>query len=309
MRPLAPANHAWIDLSLGGGSVSAMGSGRVSGTHRPTHTQISWCVMLTRARHVAERAAAVLRNPYLSWRGKIMCLIERPWKWSRAELHHGWTVEFSTDEDRDTFYDVFFREAYGHLPYVGATVIDVGGHKGYFAIYALLRGARRVIVLECEPANIAAIQQLVATNRLSEGIRLVPKAVWSEPGTVELHLAEENWAHSLLRPSSNGRTIKVQATTLVEVLYSEPRSGPVVVKSNCEGAETEVFRKIPDSVCAMLIQYHAWASEPLERFREQLLAQGFVTELLCQNEEHANLFCTRAAYVDQSASGNARIPS
>lgn len=55
-------------------------------------------------------------------------------------------------------------------------------------LYALLRGAARVIMLECEAKNVADATELVRENDLGRVVRLVPKAAWSAPGTIALQV-------------------------------------------------------------------------------------------------------------------------
>lgn len=84
----------------------------------------------------------------------------------------------------------------------------------------------------------------------------------------------------------------METTTLEDVLAGEPTAN-VVVKSNCEGAEVQVFRRVPAAVRQIIVSFHAWAPCSLDEFTAGLREQGFAISVLSRNSEHTNLFCRR----------------
>lgn len=52
--------------------------------------------------------------------------------------------------DFQVLAQVFLDEVYGELKFQDRIVIDVGAHKGYFAAYALMSGAKAVLSYEPE---------------------------------------------------------------------------------------------------------------------------------------------------------------
>jgi FkbM family methyltransferase len=60
--------------------------------------------------------------------------------------------------DRRTFDEVFIHRNY-LADYEGATLLDLGAHKGYSAAWALVHGAVRVISVEPAAANYANLER------------------------------------------------------------------------------------------------------------------------------------------------------
>ena len=60
--------------------------------------------------------------------------------------------------DLQTFAEIFVLREYAPLDVRSAHVLDLGAHKGYFAAWALRRGAAFVSSYEPHPKNFAALQ-------------------------------------------------------------------------------------------------------------------------------------------------------
>jgi FkbM family methyltransferase len=253
---------------------------------------------ITRMACVVTNTGRLFANPYLSFRGKVSAAMTRHWCWTSVQLRPGWVVPLETNEDRATFYDIYFTQSYASIDYRDMTVIDVGAHKGYFALYALLQGARHVVLLECEPRNFRAAEALVRANGLGDRVTLVQKAGHSKIGTITLQISDENWAHSVIakQDAKSTRSVEVATTTLAEVVSNAVASRGFVVKSNCEGAEVDVFRAVPDAVKEMIISFHAWAPCTRDEFTAHLERHGFDVSVLSGNAEHTNLLCRRRAF-------------
>lgn len=146
-----------------------------------------------------------------------------------------WIDRSSREIDYFTLYGAIIDR---HFPcdVADAAVLDVGAHKGYFAVRSLADGARRVD--SYEPAS----QNLTSLRRSAEGHdrwRVFPHAVGAEAGTVSLHLAAGSWGHSVHTPvggESVGTEI-VEMVSLSDALAAISEAGdPVVAKINVEGA-------------------------------------------------------------------------
>lgn len=174
-----------------------------------------------------------------------------PWGTKRALL----TAEFRRDRDIDVplgglvahlaaaSVEIDYFTLYGaivdrHFPcdVEGAAVLDVGAHKGYFAVRSFADGA--VQVDSYEPAG----QNLTSLRRSAEahpGWRVFPHAVGADAGTVTLHLAPGSWGHSVHTPVG-GESVGVEEVEMVALstaLRTVSDGGlPVVAKINVEGA-------------------------------------------------------------------------
>lgn len=135
--------------------------------------------------------------------------------------------------------------------YKGALVLDIGAHKGYFAAFALLSGARCVISYEPASANFALLERAAKTFR-KRGMRWEARraAVGAESGSGVLAVSAESWTHSLhpLPPSGPARAVSsetvavVAARTALEEAGREASGGRLIVKIDAEGAECEICR-------------------------------------------------------------------
>lgn len=59
----------------------------------------------------------------------------------------------------------------------GATVIDLGANVGIFALYALARGAARVVCVEPNATNCAALAENIAAAGLTDRVQIIQAAV------------------------------------------------------------------------------------------------------------------------------------
>lgn len=118
----------------------------------------------------------------------------------------------------------------------GAAVLDIGAHKGYFALRCFSDGATRVDSYEPASQNLRSLRRSAETR--SEW-RVFPNAVGAQDGTVSLHLAPGSWGHSVHTPvgGESVGTEVVEMVALSDALRSVSEGGePVVVKINVEGA-------------------------------------------------------------------------
>ena len=131
-------------------------------------------------------------------------------------------------------------------------VLDLGAHKGYFAVYCLQRGARAVLSVEPEAMNHAC---LTSARISSAGTWTnVRAAVGAQRGTAMLHISTESWSHSL-RELPSGELLRSEEVPVVafrDVLTwcADSHPGvPVVVKLNVEGAAGDcLFSVSPDEL-------------------------------------------------------------
>jgi FkbM family methyltransferase len=124
----------------------------------------------------------------------------------------------------------------------GDIVLDCGAHIGYFTRVALRAGARMVIAIEPEPANIVALRRNFDTELRSGAVKLVSKGVWNERGKLPLRLSDSsNDSHSLV-PGHGGKKEQEVELVTIDDLSRELRLARVdFVKMDIEGAETKAL--------------------------------------------------------------------
>lgn len=156
--------------------------------------------------------------------------------------------------------------------YAGAVVVDVGAHKGYYAAYALLRGAQAVVSYEPETENFALLER-AATSTREQGRQWDTKqcAVGAEKGAAELHVMGASWGHALHPPEAFAQyetgVERVRVEALGDVLAEavELAGGArVIVKVNIEGEECPTILGTPASEWARIdelyVETHPWAA-------------------------------------------------
>jgi FkbM family methyltransferase len=147
----------------------------------------------------------------------------------------------------------------------GGTLYDVGANIGVYAGWgARLVGPSGVVhAFEPVPTTRAILERIVALNRLAN-VRIVPRAVGSTPGTLELHVVQG--ASGLTSAAAQGHPspavrVAVPVTTL-DAHAAESATRPDLVLIDVEGYELEVLRGAPRVLTharppAVLFESHA----------------------------------------------------
>ena len=184
----------------------------------------------------------------------------------------------------------------GHFPCEvrGAAVLDIGAHKGYFALRCLMSGARRVDSYEPASQNFTRLQQSATSFEGRGEWRVHKSAVGAQAGSVELHLSSGSWGHSVHVPVGG---ISVGSETVEKIALSSALhsvgedGGPVVVKINVEGAAGEmILGTTPtDWVNVTTLWVDVEDNDPLglAPITDHLRASGLTH---VRSENHRNLF-------------------
>jgi FkbM family methyltransferase len=125
----------------------------------------------------------------------------------------------------------------------GWNVIDAGAHKGIFAVRAARAGAK-VIALEPEPVNFAALRFNLERNRCGLA-KALPAALWSQAGEAVLHYfgGDASTNFSLVLGAGDGSTEMVPTVTLQSLVDQMGRVD--LLKLDIEGAEIAVLKSTP----------------------------------------------------------------
>jgi FkbM family methyltransferase len=169
--------------------------------------------------------------------------------------------------DYAAFHEIFVQHQY-QTDYKGTVVIDVGAHKGYYAAYALMRGADAVMAYEPEDANYRVLEK-TAVSFSRGGVKLMPEriAVAAEDGEIELFVTNQSWSHSVFRRGDRDivTSQRVRASSFGGILnQARGMAGrrKLVVKMNIEGAEGDIIRRTPTSslseIDVMFLETHAF---------------------------------------------------
>ena len=200
------------------------------------------------------------------------------------------TVWLSHDDyeiDWASFAFVAVDDAYA-ADYRDRVVVDIGAHKGYYAAYALLNGARAVVSYEPEQENFALLERAAAAaRRRGCDWRARRCAVGFEAGEAELHVMGASWGHALHPPEAFSRheigRERVRVEALDDVLddAAELAGGAhVTVKVNIEGEECPTVLRTPPSawegIDELFVETHPWAPCGADDLAGHLAPAGLV---------------------------------
>jgi FkbM family methyltransferase len=220
---------------------------------------------LSRGLAEGREVLGVLKCPELTAAAKLSLLVAKA-RYHAGVLDHDVVVDcrvakirFGRESfpfDWYVFHEVFIERVYGRMRFHEASVLDLGAHKGYFAVFALSRGATSVVSFEPEAANF---RRLAAAAAVVREWTVRQEAVAGESGLRTLKL-KDAWSHTLVLGGDDGDSVTVPALSLAEVLdkYQGERQ---VVKVDIEGAEYEALAGTPHELLArvdqLVVEAHA----------------------------------------------------
>lgn len=163
-------------------------------------------------------------------------------------------------------------------------VIDIGGHLGFFSLYAnLLNPGVPIYSFEPHNGNFELLKKNLKDNRVKN---VVPRnlAVSNKEGSISLLLSKEDLNHSTVKAiEPTGEVQKVQATTLEKIFDRHQIGHCDLLKIDCEGAEFAILEDMPksvyDRVSNIFLEYHDWVPGKNHRGLKTLLeSKGFKVE-------------------------------
>lgn len=180
-------------------------------------------------------------------------------------------------------------------------VIDIGGHLGFFSLYAFALNSN-IPIYSFEPhiGNYEILKKNLKDNRIKN---VFPKqlAVSNKVEQVKLEISKEDLNHSITKAiEPTGELQNVQTTTLEKVFKKNNIGHCDLIKIDCEGSEFPLIyatpRSILDKVSNIFLEYHDWIeganSNELKRYLE---GAGFKVEKYPNNkmQELGFLWCKK----------------
>ena len=163
-------------------------------------------------------------------------------------------------------------------------VIDIGGHLGFFSLYASLLNPK-VPIYSFEPhiGNFELLKKNLKDNRV-KNVTAKNLAVSDQAGDAELMLSKEDLNHSIVKAIEPTQEVqKVQAITLEKIFDRHQIGHCDLLKIDCEGAEFAILEDTPksvyDKVSNIFLEYHDWVPGKDHRQLKTLLeSKGFKVE-------------------------------
>jgi len=183
--------------------------------------------------------------------------------------------------------DVFVHRAYAdYFPfYERVTIMDIGAHYGYFAIFAARNSDALSSIYAVEPSNSNYKNlQLNLKSCAINNVQTSPIAIGEKVGDFELYEGD-SVNHSLLK--NYALTLNQQRASIVKVLdlgtFMQINDITTIdfLKMDCEGAEYGIIlnapRDVMDKIKVISMEFHDIqdSSKTANRLREKLVADGF----------------------------------
>lgn len=125
----------------------------------------------------------------------------------------------------------------------GDVVLDVGGHIGVFADFALSKGASKVIMIEPEPRNAECIRRNFKQEIAEGRVVLVQEGAWDKESTLELHVSTLNSGMgSFVHLEGTNGVVKARVRRLDDIIAELGVDRINFIKMDIEGAEPQALR-------------------------------------------------------------------
>jgi FkbM family methyltransferase len=164
----------------------------------------------------------------------------------------------------------------------GDCYYDLGAHSGFFALIAgrQVGPSGAVLAVEPDPENVKTVQANVSRNELTQ-VAVLQAAVWSSNSQVTFeHALDSTQGH--VSSNGHGRTASmcVPAVRLDDLVFSERRRVPDLIKMDVEGAEWEALqgarRLLAEVKPKLLCEVHDPAQ--MEQICALLEGHGYIAE-------------------------------
>ena len=153
-----------------------------------------------------------------------------------------------------------------------ATVVDVGGHIGCFALKASRTAPNgKVYVFEPSPENFPLLQENIQFNSASN-ITPFNLALLGHPGTRQIALCPNKVSNSIVFDYPTAQRVDVQGISLSDFIRQHNIQQIDFMKLDCEGAEYEIFFECPDEVLSRIKKISAEVHELDEKRNPKTLA-------------------------------------
>lgn len=199
--------------------------------------------------------------------------------WLNRQL--GLDLDFRLNQDAALIFEHIFleREYAPWFPfYENSTIIDIGAHYGYFALFAAINCApeSRIYSFEPSPQNFKTFLQNIPSDRFPQ-IKVRQLAIAGSSGEAPLY-GGHSFNHSLISSEKNKSVIATTPTLSLSDLLNELHLVQVdFLKIDCEGAEYDILLNTSAEVlrkCKVIsLEFH------------DLREQGYTPQQLVQHLE------------------------
>lgn len=164
------------------------------------------------------------------------------------------------------------------------TIIDIGGHLGFFSLYtSLLNSKVPIYSFEPHAGNYELLKKNLKYNRV-KNVHTKNLAVSDQIGEIDLFISQEDLNHSTVRAIEPTDDVqKVQSITLEKIMSRHDFKQVDLLKIDCEGAEFSIIenstQEVFDKISNIFLEYHDWVPNgDHKRLKRFLEAKGYKVE-------------------------------
>lgn len=212
-----------------------------------------------------------------------------------SKVLNGLTFFYHNDIEFRYLYEEIFKKYiyYVQLETMSPRIIDCGAHIGMASMYfKQMYPGSKITAFEPEPPNLELLKKNLEVNRM-EDVEIIPKALWSSEGQMQLHVdtdQENHWSStsSLLQGSWTTKQPTEPITVETVRLSSFLDEKVDILKIDVEGAETEVLKECREklvNVDHIFVEFHATRLHRPEEVVTLLLNSGFELTVYADNQE------------------------
>lgn len=167
------------------------------------------------------------------------------------------------DEDLPVAKEIWDEQVYRFIPQPYMSILDIGAHKGVFAVYCGLMGAN-VLALEPDSENFRTLCLNVEANHVDDKVTVANAGVWYVGERKTLWLDQEQSGGNSIFPKSTSFESRdayfMDFNNLMVRRYD-------VVKMDCEGAEFEIIINASNealrNIGYLTMEVHTWRDRDL----------------------------------------------
>ena len=192
------------------------------------------------------------------------------------------TIKFNSKLLKFTNYesmelDIFSQKLYSNIPVKNKTVIDVGGGVGDSALLFRTLGAKKVVMIEPEPAFFESAKQNIELNKELQNIEIHNLVLSSTIGIYMIDHKQSGDLGEINESKENG--VPIPKITIDKFL-SNYHEQNFVLKMDCESCEYDVLLPIPEDTLRKFEQIFIEFHNGCLNISQRLEKSGFKIKIL-----------------------------
>ena len=192
------------------------------------------------------------------------------------------TIKFNSKLLKFTNYesmelDIFSQKLYSNLSVKNKTVIDVGGGVGDSALLFRTLGAKKVVMIEPEPAFFESAKQNIELNKELQNIEIHNLVLSSTIGIYMIDHKQSGDLGEINESKENG--VPIPKITIDKFL-SNYHEQNFVLKMDCESCEYDVLLPIPEDTLRKFEQIFIEFHNGCLNISQRLEKSGFKIKIL-----------------------------